>query len=65
MTNRKYDASVLTINKGRLAADHLERIGEHKRAEDVRSLARSNAALRAENLALRTSIASLKGASSG
>ncbi len=65
MRNRKYDASVLTINKGRLAADHLERIGEHKRAEDVRSLARSNAALRAENARLRTSIASMKGTANG
>ena len=54
------DRPTLIINLARQAADCLAAHGDHKRAEDVRALIRSNAGLRTrlqqlqrENLSLR------------
>lgn len=54
------DNSERQIKAAKAAADHLKRLGENKMAEDVRRLARSNAALvqtcsrlYADNVALR------------
>ena len=61
------DPTIRIINLARQAAAHLEKAGDHKRAEDVRSLARSNraqrtmlASLSQDNNTLRARIAQLE-----